>query len=128
MKQLNYLTSTVAVTLLTASIATAATTEGPIVVEKQAGPGRERPILVHLSGFTGEAVPVIEFDLYVQGFAVADEQAAQYLITGSNNGNLQGRVTDRVNKNPLVSKAYSGATIRRQAHAFIDDFVQALSR
>jgi TolB protein len=81
-----------------------------------------------LSGFTGEATQVIQFDLYVQGFAVADEQSAQYLINGSNNGNLQGRVTDRINKNVVLSKAYSGASVRRQAHAFIDDFVETLGR
>lgn len=102
--------------------------EGAIEVEKQAGPGRERPILVSLTGFNGEAAQVLQFDLYVQGFAVTDEQAAQYLITGSNNGNFQGRVTDRINKNVVLAKGYSGASIRRQAHAFVDDFVQVLGR
>src|SRR5438105_3918741 len=92
------------------------------------GPGNERPILVSLNGFAGEADQVIHFDLYVQGFAVTNSEVAQYLISGSANGNLQGRVTDRVNKNVLVAKAYSGASLRRQAHAFVDDFVQALGR
>ena len=54
--------------------------------------------------------------------------AAQYLITGSNNGNLQARATDPHNKSTLVPKAYSGAPLRRQVHAFADDFVQALGR
>ena len=91
-------------------------------------PGLTKPIFVSLSGFTGEAAQVLQFDLYVQGFAFTNAEAAQYLISGSNNGNLQGKVTDNVNKNTLVSKAYSGAALRRQAHAFADDFVQALSR
>jgi TolB protein len=81
-----------------------------------------------MSGFSGEAVQVLQFDLYVQGFAFTNADNAQYLISGSNNGNLQGRVTDRMNKSSLVSKAYSGASLRRQAHAFADDFVQALER
>src|SRR5207302_2114293 len=34
--------------------------------------------------------------------------------------------TDRFNKSTLVSKAYSGASLRRQAHAFADDFVAAV--
>ena len=92
------------------------------------GPGNEPPIFVSLTGFSGEADQVIRFDLYVQGFATTNSEAAQYLISGSANGNLQGRVTDRVTRNALVAKAYSGASIRRQAHAFVDDFVQALDR
>ncbi|HTL18173.1 MAG TPA: hypothetical protein VL793_13125, partial [Patescibacteria group bacterium] len=127
MNQLNFLTQILIVGLLSTGPAPAAQ-EGPIIVEKKAGPGHERPILVSLSGFSGEAVSVLQFDLYVQGFAVADEQSAQYLINGSNNGNLQGRITDRLNKSVVLAKAYSGAAIRRQAHAFIDDFVQALGR
>ncbi|MEY2466813.1 MAG: TolB protein [Verrucomicrobiota bacterium] len=86
------------------------------------------PIWVSMSGFTGEAEEVLKFDLYVQGFNFTNSDNAQYLIAGSNNGNLQGRVTDKFNKNALVAKAYSGASLRRQAHAFVDEFVQALGR
>ncbi len=75
-----------------------------------------------MSGITGEAATTLHFDLYVQGFAFTNAEAAQYLIYGSNNGNLQARVTDPHNKSTLVSKAYSGASLRRQAHAFADDF------
>ena len=85
-----------------------------------------RPIYVSMSGFTGEAAQVLEFDLYVQGFAFTNSESAQYLISGSNNGNLQGRASDRFSKSTLVSKAYSGATLRQQAHAFADDFVNAI--
>ncbi len=108
--------------------ASAFSQEGSISIDKYSGPGKERPILVSMSGFTGEAAQVLELDLYVQGFAFTNSEAAQYLITGSNNGNLQGRVTDHVNKNVKVAKAYSGASIRRQAHAFVDDFVLTLGR
>src|SRR5262249_34939269 len=85
-----------------------------------------RPVWVSLSGFTGEAVQVLQFDLYVQGFGFTNAEAAQYLISGSNNENLQGQVTDHINKNVLLSKAYSGAALRRQVHRFVDDFVRAL--
>lgn len=108
--------------------ATAFSQQNTIDIERFAGPGHERPILVSLSGFTGEAAQVLHLDLYVQGFAFTNAEAAQYLINGSNNGNLQGRVTDRINKSLLVSKDYSGASLRRQTHAFVDDFVQALGR
>jgi TolB protein len=96
-----------------------------IEIYKEAGPGREKPIWVSLSGFTGEAAQVLQFDLYVQGFGFTNAESAQYLISGSNNGNLQGRATDRINRSTLVSKSYSGASLRRQVHAFADDFVQA---
>jgi TolB protein len=91
-------------------------------------PGQAKPILVSMSGLTGEAATALQFDLYVQGFAFTNAAAAQYLISGSNNGNLQARATDPHNKSTLVSKAYSGASLRRQVHAFADDFLQALSR
>jgi TolB protein len=100
-----------------------------IPVEKQIElPGQAKPVLVSMSGLTGEAATTLQFDLYVQGFAFTNADAAQYLITGSNNGNLQARATDPHNRSTLVSKAYSGASLRRQAHAFADDFVQALGR
>jgi TolB protein len=99
------------------------TVEKPVEI-----PGQAKPVWVSLSGLTGEAATALQFDLYVQGFAFTNAEAAQYLITGSNNGNLQARATDPHNKSTLVSKAYSGASLRRQVHAFADDFVQALGR
>lgn len=89
-------------------------------------PGATPPIWVSVSGFSGEAASVLQFDLYVQGFNFTNSEGAQYLISGSNNGNLQGRVMDRVNKHMVVSKAYSGASLIREVHAFVDEFVQAL--
>jgi len=114
------------VPLLAAGIS--AYSEGIVVTNEFARPGLEKPIYVSMSGFTGEAAQVLQFDLYVQGFAFTTPENAQYLISGSDNGNLQGRVTDKFNKNTLVAKAYSGATLRRQAHAFADEFVKALGR
>jgi TolB protein len=127
MKKLTYLTKFLP-TLLLVSGSLANAEEGAIEITKSGGPGHEQPILVSLSGFTGEAAQVLQFDLYVQGFAVTNEGAAQYLINGSNNGNLQGRVLDTVNKSTVLAKAYSGGSVRRQAHTFIDDFVQTRGR
>ena len=117
----------VTVTLLGA-VLLARSQPNSIEITKEAGPGREKPIWVSMTGFSGEAAQVLQFDLYVQGFGFTNAENAQYLISGSSNGNLQGRATDRINKSSLVSKAYSGASVRRQAHAFADDFVQALQR
>jgi len=99
-----------------------------IVISKEVGPGKEKPTWLAMSGFSGEAAQVLQFDLYVQGFAFTNADGAQYLLSGSNNDNLQGQATDKYSKHSLVSKAYSGASLRRQAHAFVDDFVQALNR
>jgi TolB protein len=100
-----------------------------IDVEKKVEiPGQAKPILVSLSGLTGEADTTLRFDLIVQGFAFTNAEAAQYQITGSNNGNLQARAVDPHNKSTKVSKSYSGASLRRQVHAFADDFLQAIDR
>jgi len=100
-----------------------------IDITKQAmKPGAEPPTWVSLSGFTGETESILRFDLYVQGFNFTNSDNAQYQIVGSNNGNLQGRVTDRYNKSTLLSKAYSGASLIQQAHLFVDEFVTAIGR
>jgi TolB protein len=91
-------------------------------------PGQTKPIWVSLSGFTGEAAQVLQFDLYVQGFNFTNAEAAQYLLSGSNNGELEGRAVDAISKHTLVSKSYRGGTLRRQAHLFVDEFVEALQR
>jgi len=102
--------------------------EEVVEVTKEFTPGNTKPIPVNVSGFTGEAAEAVQFDLFVQGFSFTSPDAAQYLISGNNNGNLTGRATDRFIKATLVNKGYTGATLRRQAHAFVDDFVKALGR
>ena len=69
----------------------------------------------------------MKFDLYVQGFTFVAPDAAQYQISGSSAGNVQGRVVDRFAKSTMLSRSYTGATLRRQAHAFADDIVQAIT-
>src|SRR5262245_8422399 len=76
-----------------------------VTVIQEFGAGREKPIPVSISGFTGEAADVIKFDLYVQGFCFTNEAAAQFQFSGNNNGNLAGRVVDRFNKSTLVNKS-----------------------
>jgi len=89
--------------------------------------GQVKPIPVSMSGFSGEVAQVLQFDLYVMGFTFTGPEAAQYLISGSNNGNVQGRLTDPHNQSTKLSKAYSGASARHQAHAFADDIVFAIT-
>jgi TolB protein len=89
--------------------------------------GQTKPIPVSLEGFTGEAADVLKFDLYVQGFTFVAPGAAQYRISGSNTGNVQGQLTDAVGRQVKFSRSYNGASLRRQAHALADDIVLAIT-
>ncbi len=116
-------------TSLTIALAGAATlASAQINLYRETTPGNARPILVSVSGLSSEARRLLEFDLYVQGFAFTNEGAAQYLISGSGGPNLQARAIDRINRKTLVARAYSGASLHREVHAFTDDFVEALGR
>lgn len=99
-----------------------------IVIRLDYEPGKEKPVPVSLSGFSGEALEVVQFDLYVQGFTFTAPESAQYLLSGSVNGNLTGRAQDNVNKSYLVNRSYTGGTLREQAHAFVNDFLAKLGR
>src|SRR5437764_710123 len=99
-----------------------------IVIHRNVGPGFEPPTWVSLSGYTGEAESLLRFDLYVQGFNFTNADNAQYQIVGSNNGNLQGRVTDRIQKSTPLNKGYSGGNIVQQVHLFVDEFVKLTGR
>jgi TolB protein len=89
--------------------------------------GGMKPIPVSLDGFSVEVVDVLKFDLYVQGFSFVVPEAAQYQISGTAAGSVQGRVVDRIAKSTILSHSYTGASLRRQAHTFADDIVQAIT-
>src|ERR1019366_4881363 len=89
--------------------------------------GNSKPIPVSLEGFSGEVADVLKFDLYVQGFSFVAPDAAQYQISGTAAGTVQGRVVDRFAKSTILSRSYTGAALRRQAHTFADDIVQAIT-
>jgi TolB protein len=99
-----------------------------IIVQQQINVlGQTKPIPVSLEGFTGEVADVLKFDLYVQGFSFVAPEAAQYKISGSSAGNVQGFVTDAISRQTKFSRSYTGASLRRQAHAFADDIVFAIT-
>ena len=88
--------------------------------------GNTKPIPISVSGFSGEAASVLRLDLEVQGFKVVDGEPPQFQLNGSNNGNVQGRLIDAINKSTLIAKAYTGGTIRAQAHTLADEVVMAV--
>lgn len=99
-----------------------------IKVEKDAWiPGLTKPVPITISGFSGEVDAVLRFDLEVAGFKFTRPEEAQFEVAGSNSGSVQGALVDRITKSPVFSKAYSGGTLRRQAHAFADDVVLAVT-
>src|SRR4051812_20075272 len=102
--------------------------EQELTIIKGYEPGLEKPILLSVSGISGEALQTLQFDLYVQGFAFTNAEAAQYSIAASANGNFQARATDLISKNQVVASSYSGAALPRLVHRFVDDFVQKLGR
>ena len=115
-----------AVTLGAANLVRADDTE--LDIEKTGNVlGLTKPILVSLSGFSGEGLAVLKFDLYVQGFAFTTADQAQYQITGSDAGNVSGTVVDRLARRPVLARAYSGASARREAHYFANDIVKAIN-
>lgn len=114
-------------TFLTA-LALAASAQNEIDIQKEGLlPGAEKPVPLALTGFSGEAASVLQFDLEVQGFKIANDGSAQYEVAGSAAANVQGRLNDRVNRAAIFSKSYTGATLRAQAHALADDVVAAIT-
>ena len=87
----------------------------------------KKPVPVSISGFTGEALEVLRFDLFVQGFSFVSPDAAQYQISGSDAGEVTGTLTDKYAKRALFSRSYNGANVRRQAHALADDVVETVT-
>ena len=121
---LRSLTTLIAV-FLAGSTADALSAEAKIDIDKDVDASKLIPI--SLSGFTGEVQVVLKFDLEVAGFTTVSPETAQFNISGSNNGQLEGRVTDRINKATLLSVRYTDANLRTQAHAFADEVVQKLT-
>ena len=127
--QFSSLTIALTVVLVAAAGICRAQDSAAIQISKESHkPGLTPPIPVSLEGFSGEVADVLKFDLYVQGFSFVAPDAAQYQISGSDSGNVTGSVTDRVAKRAILPpRSYTGASLRRQAHAFADDIVLAIT-
>lgn len=97
-----------------------------IVIRKNAWQLNEQPIPIAVTGFSGEVDRVLKFDLEVIGCKLVPPSEAQFLVSGNNNGRVEGRLIDQISKAQLLSKAYTGGTPRAQAHALADDIVALL--
>jgi TolB protein len=104
--------------------------EDKIVIERPLDDlGFLKPIPVSISGFSGEVDSVLKNDLLFMGVINVPGDQAKYLVSGSNNGRVEGGVTDKITKHPVMPrKAYTGGTLRSQTHALADDIAQALTQ
>lgn len=84
-----------------------------------------RPFPLAINGYSGEVAETLKFDLEVAGCKVVPESEAQLVLAGSNAGQVEGRLMDR-NRVSMFARAYTGASLRAQAHALADDVVKAL--
>jgi len=89
--------------------------------------GEVKAIPVTLEGFTGETLALLKFDLFVQGFEFVDKAKAQFTIKGSNAGSINGAVYDHVKRGFILNKRYQGGSLRRQAHTFANNAVEAIT-
>lgn len=105
-----------------------AAAEQEITITRTTGIGETPPVLIALEGYTGEVAEVLEFDLEVVGFKVVprSEPKLEWVLTGGNAGRVEGRLRDAVGGGEKFARAYTGATLRLQAHALADDVVQAV--
>ena len=99
-----------------------------VITEYKDENGFLKPVPVNISGFTGEADTVLKNDLVFMGVQHVPLDQAKYLVTGSNAGRVEGRLTDKSTKHQLLAKAYTGGTTRVQIHAFADDIAKALTQ
>jgi len=81
---------------------------------------------ISISGFEGEVQSVLAFDLSVLGMEVTSPDKAAYLISGSQNGRIQGSLTAAGTEHALWARAYAGGLVRAQAHAFANDIVKEI--
>src|SRR5687768_13383949 len=88
--------------------------------------GGTRVVPITLSGYSGEAASTLKNDLEVMGFEVTTPDKADFTLSGKNSPNVEGRLQKTLSKESLLAKAYTGETMRLQAHALADDVVQAI--
>lgn len=84
-------------------------------------------IPISMSGFSGAAQEVLKFDLEVHGFEFVGADTASFILTGKNNGQVEGRLTDK-NKTTMLSRAYTGGSTRSQAHALANNIIFAITQ
>jgi TolB protein len=86
-----------------------------------------KPVPVNISGFAGESLAVLKSDLTFMGVQPVALEQADYLVTGSIAGRVEGRLASKQTKSELFARAYTGGNTRAQIHAFADDIAKQLT-
>lgn len=94
-------------------------------IQRTVDPSKVIPI--SMSGFSGTAQEVLKFDLEVHGFSFVAPEAAQFVLTGKNNGQVEGQLADK-NKRAIFARAYNGGDARSQAHTLANDVILAITQ
>ena len=91
------------------------------------GTGKTRAVPISISGYDGEALSTIRFDLEVAGCEVTTMEKAEYSLVGKNSGGqVEGRLQNLNTKANVLAKAYTGEAVRPLVHALADDVIQAI--
>ncbi len=99
-----------------------------IVIDSHTAPGLTPPTPITITGFSGEVETALKFDLTVMGFTNVPAGSANYILFGSSSGeSVEGHLTLAGARSVLLSKIYSGSSLRRQAHRLADDVVLKLT-
>src|SRR5688572_27037770 len=86
------------------------------ITEEVGSFGFLKPVPVHISGFTGEVDAVLRQDLRFMGVVHVPIEEAKYLVSGSNNSRVEGRLVVRGTKEQKFGRAYTGGSLRAQTH------------
>jgi TolB protein len=108
--------------IMTGLCAMSAAADDVLEIHKEAA----RLIRVSVSGFDGEVDSVLKFDLSVLGMEITAPGNAEYLVSGSEDGRIDGNLTVAGSATPLWVRAYAGGNARTRAHAFADDIVREI--
>ena len=116
------LTLRITLILALAVSAPAAFGQNAIVISK---PGAY-VVPVSITGFGPETESVLKFDLYVLGMEVTAPDKAEYVLSGKDNGHVEGQLSRSGGSAPLFFRSYNGAGMRSQAHALAEEVVRAI--
>lgn len=115
----------ITLTLLAVALTGRAWAQAELDLTREADPSKLIPI--SMTGFSGEVAAVLKFDLEISGFQFVGAEATQYQLSGSNDGAVEGILSDRITKARILANRYSGGSLRVQAHSLADDIVQKLT-
>lgn len=122
---MNSLCRLLAASILATILAQGFAADDPIDITQNASGEHRRPIA--LTGYDGEALAVLKYDLEIVGFVVVTpERNPQHTLKGSNAGRVEGRLTDNINKAQLLGLTFANGSTRSQAHALADAVIEKI--